>query len=373
MRRTFQYSAKLSKNVEVCCSASLEQCRILYNLALEQKISIYKQSKKSISCYDQMNQLSELKEAFPEFAQAGSQCLQDVIERLDKAYQAFFKRVKHGGTPGFPRFKSKDRYNSFTLKQSGWKLEGRYLHLAKIGRLKLFLSRPIEGKIKTVTIYRNSTGKWFVSFSCDEVPKKQFSETTKEIGLDVGIKSFLVDSEGNKVNNPMFLKKFLKELRVKQRKLSRRVKGSNRRKEARLQVAKTYEKINNQRKDYLHKVANHYIENNKKIYIENLQINNMIKNRHLSRSIQDSSWGQFFQMLSYKAEEAGREVVKVNPNVTSQRCSACGEKVQKTLAERIHCCPYCGLVLDRDHNAAINILGLGQSLYTTTYGALANA
>lgn len=369
MRRTFQYQIKMSKTSEAICIQWLERCRTLYNLALEQRITIYKQSRKSVSCYDQLNQLPELKKAFPDFKNIGSQCLQDVLERLDKAFKSFFQRIKQGKA-GFPRFKSSDRYNSFTLKQAGWKLEGRYLHLAKIGRLKLFLSQPIEGKIKTVTVKRTSTGKWFVCFSCDEVPTKIFPETTKEVGLDVGIKSFLVDSDGHKIDNPLFLKKSLKTLRVRNRTLSRRVKGSNRRRAARLLVAKAHEKIANQRKDFLHKVANHYIQNNKTIFIEDLQIDNMVRNRHLARSIADSSWGMFFQMLSYKAENAGREIVKVNPNGTSQRCSQCGERVPKSLAVRIHCCPFCGCVLDRDHNAAINIHKLGQSVQAITWDAV---
>ena len=372
MRRTFQYRIKMSKTSEIVCLQWLERCRILYNLALEQRIMIYKQSKKSISCYDQQNQLPEFKEAFPEFAKVGSQCLCDVLQRLDKAFHGFYRRCKQGKA-GFPRFKSFNQYDSFTLTQAGWKLEGRYLYITNIGRLRLFLSRPIEGKIKTITICRSSTGKWFAYFSCDEVPMKQFPETTKEIGIDVGIKSFLVDSEGNKVDNPLFLKKSLKVLRVKQRTLSRRIKGSNRRKDARIQVAKQYEKISNQRKDFLRKVANHYIQNYRIIFIEDLKINNMVRNRHLARSIQDSSWGMFFSLLNEKAESAGRQVIKVNPNGTSQRCSQCGERVQKSLAVRIHCCPFCGCVLDRDHNAAINIQSLGQSVYASTYGALANA
>ena len=327
---------------------------------------IYKQSKKSISCFDQINQLPEFKRAFPEFARVDSQVLCNVLDRLDKAYQGFFRRLKQGKA-GFPRFKSINRYDSFTFRKSGWKLIEKCLYIKKIGRLKLFLSRPIEGNIKTIIICRTNTGKWFACFSCDDVPQRMFPETDKEIGLDVGIKSFLVDSDGLKINNPLFLKKSLKELQVKQRRLSRRIKGSNRRKGAKLQVAKTYERITNQRKDFLNKTANHYIQNNKRIFVEDLKIDNMIRNRHLARSIADSSWGMFFQMLSYKAEEAGREVVKVNPNGTSQRCSQCGERVQKSLAVRIHCCPFCGCLLDRDHNAAINILGVGQTLQTPTW------
>ncbi len=355
MIRTFQYRVQLSDETEAHCLNWLERCRTLYNLALEQRISIYKQSKKSVSFYDQCAQLPELKEAFPNFSRIGSQCLQDVLERLDKAFKSFFQQCKQGKA-GFPRFKSFDRYNSFTLKQTGWKLEGRYLHLAKIGRLRLFLSRPIEGKIKTVTMKRSSTGKWFVSFSCDEVQAKSFPVTETAIGIDVGIKSFAVDSEGKIVENPKFLKRSLAELRVKQRTLSRRHKGSHHRRLARLAVARLYEKVSNQRKDFLHKVSNHYIHNYKYIAVEDLNISGMIRNRHLARSISDASWNQFFQMLSYKAESAGRVLVKVDPKGTSQRCSGCGELVPKKLAERIHCCQNCGLVLDRDENAALNIL-----------------
>jgi putative transposase len=369
MIRTFQYRIELSKSAETICIQWIEQCRILYNLALEQRIMVYKQSKNPISLYDQQNQLPEFKEAFPIFKQIGSQCLQDVLQRLDKAFKAFFRRLKIGKT-GYPRFKSTDRYDSFTLTQAGWKLEGRYLHLAKIGRLKLFLSRQIEGKIKTITIRRTSTGKWFVSFCCDEVPFRIYPETTKEIGIDVGIKSFAVDSDGRIIENPKFLKQSTKRLRVKQRTLSRRHKGSHRRQKARLQVAKLHEHITNQRKDFLHKAANHYIQNNKRIFLEDLKISNMARNHNLARSISDCSWGLFFQILSYKAEEAGREIVKVNPNGTSQRCSSCGERVPKKLSNRIHCCPHCGLVLDRDENAAINIKQDGQSYQAQTWAGL---
>lgn len=258
MRRTFQYRVQLSNTSKTNCLHWLEQCRILYNLALEQRIMVHRQTRKSISLYTQQAQLPELKEAFPDFKIVGSQCLQDVLDRLDKAFQAFFQRVKEGKA-GFPRFKSFGRYDSFTLKQSGWRLEGRYLHLAKIGRLKLHLSRPIEGEIKTVTIRRTTTGKWFVSFSCDEVKPRIFPPTDKAVGLDVGIKSFAVDSEGKVVENPKHLCESFKTLRVHQRKLSRRIKGSRRRHKARIQLARLHEKVANQRKDFLHKTANHYI------------------------------------------------------------------------------------------------------------------
>ena len=367
MRKTYLYKAKTNKTTETNCTQWLELCRILYNLALEQRISIYRQHGKSISAVDQMAQLLDLKEAYPEFKVVGSQCLQDVIQRLDRAYKAFFQRIREGnGKSGFPRFKSRNRYDSFTLKQAGWKLEGRYLYIKNVGRFKLFLSRPVDGDIKTVTIRRSSTGKWFIAFSCDNVPVKEVSETDAEVGIDVGITHFCVDSDGNQIQNPKYLRQSEKLLRRRQRSLSRKKKGSNKRRKARTLVAKAHEKVTNQRKDFLHKAANYYIENNQTIYIENLNIKGMVRNRHLARSIADSSWGMFFNLLSYKAAEAGRTVIKVTPNGTSQICSGCGEKVPKSLSVRLHQCPFCNLCLDRDHNASLNILRFGQTRQALT-------
>jgi len=367
MRKTYLYKAKINKQTEANCNQWLGLCHNLYNQALEQRINAYKEKKESISAFKQMSQLPELRKSSTELKAVGSQVLQDVIQRLDKAYKSFFQRVKQGnGKVGFPRFKSKSRYDSFTLKQTGWNLEGRYLYIKNVGRFKLFLSRPIEGNIKTVTIRRNSTNKWFVSFSCDNTPMKKVPESTTEIGIDVGIKHFLVDSHGNSVDNPKYFRQSEKLLRRRQRSLCRKKKSSNRRNEARVLVAKTHEKITNQRKDFLHKVGNAYINKFQTIYIEDLNIKGMIKNRHLSKSISDSSWGMFFNFLSYKAVETGRTVVKVPPHNTSQICSVCGEKVQKSLSVRIHNCPFCNTILDRDHNASLNILRLGQNRQTLT-------
>jgi len=356
MRKTFQYRAIINNETKTNCFQWLETCRILYNLALNQRIGIYKQHGKSISRFTQQKQLPELKEEFPEFKAVNAQVLQGVIERLQKAFDAFFRRIKgKGEKAGFPRFKGKDRYDSFALKQNGYKIKGRYLYISNVGRFKLFLSRPIEGDIKTVTIRHTPAGKWFVCFSCDNVPTKEIPKAISEVGIDVGIKEFLVDSTGHSIANPKFFRQSEKIMRRRQRALARKGRGSHRRNKARILVAKSYERIVNQRKDFLHKVANFYIESYKTIYIEALNIKGMVKNRHLSKSIADASWGMFFELLSYKAEEAGRRVIKVNPHNTSQNCSRCGEKVTKKLSVRVHTCPFCGLILDRDHNAAINI------------------
>jgi len=366
MYKCYKYRAKINRETEKNATEWLELCRQLYNLCLEHRRDIYRQHKESISCYDQIKQLPDLKKEFPEFKQVGSQVLQDVVERVDKAFQGFFRRVKSGDKPGYPRFKSKNRYDSFTLRQCGWKLEGRNLYIRNVGRLKLFLSRPIEGNIKTITIRKTSTDKWFVSFSCDNVPCKTFPNTTKEVGIDVGIKSFCVDSEGNSVENPKYFRQSEKVLRRRQRRLSRKKRDSNRRNKSRILVAKTHEKITNQRNDFLHKVANFYIKNFKTICVEDLNIKGMVKNRHLSKSIADSSWGMFFNLLSYKAVEADRELIKVPPQNTSQICSKCGEKVPKTLAVRVHHCPFCELEIDRDLNASLNILRVGQTRQAST-------
>lgn len=355
MRRTYKYRAKPVKDAAVRAEGWLMLCRNLYNAALEQRISAYKKRGKPISRFDQNYQLPALKTECPEFKQVDSQVLQDVITRLDKAYKAFFRRVKLGQTPGFPRFKGRNRYNSFTLSQSGWKLDGSKLIIRNVGVFRFKEHRPIQGRIKTVTLCLKPTGKWFVCFSCDNVPPRSYPRTGKKAGLDVGINKLIYDSDGNFTEGQHHLKRFSGVLRKRQRRLARRKKGSNRRNKARVLVAKTHERIANQRRDFLHKLSTDYIRKYDVIHVENLSIQNMLKNHCLARSIADMAWGEFFEFLTYKAEEASKLLVKVDPRNTSQLCSGCNAKVKKTLAQRSHHCPKCGLVLDRDHNAAINI------------------
>jgi len=367
MRKTYKYRIYANQETLNRAERWLTLCRRLYNTALEQRITIYKQGKETVSWYTQKRELPELKQAFPEYKEVGSQVLGDVIWRLDKAYQGFFRRIRsNSDKAGFPRFKSRNRYNSFTLSQCGWKLKGKYLIIRKVGRFKLQLSRLIEGDIKTITICRSSTDKWYACFSCDNVPEKKLDKTGTIIGIDVGIESFLTDSEGNKVDNPTYFRQLEKLLRRRQRALSRKKKGSRHRNEARVLIAKTYEKVTNQKRDFLHKVANKYIADYDLITVEDLNIKGLVRNSRLSKSISDSSWGIFFDLLAYKAEEAGRMLVKVSPQNTSQICSGCSEKVLKSLAIRIHACPYCGLVMDRDENAARNISMVGQTVQAIT-------
>jgi len=372
MKKVFKYRIQANTQTIQRAEHWLDLCRRLYNTALEQRITIYRQNKGSISKFDQIKQLPELKIAFPEYREVGSQVLQEVLERLDKAYQGFFRRVKNSnGKVGFPRFKGKDRYDSFTFKQAGWKLEGKYLSIKGIGRFKLRLSRPIEGNIKTVTIRRSSTGKWYATFSCENVPERPLPKTGRMVGIDVGCESFLTTSEGMKVENPRFFKKSQDILTMRQQRLSRRVKGSHRRQKSRILVAKAHEKVRNQRRDFHFKVANQLVRENDTIFIEKMKSWNGWHS--LNKSMRDVAWFEFFNILHWKAEEAAREVVEVPAKDTSQLCSQCGSRVSKDLSIRIHCCPHCGLTIDRDFNSALNVLRVGQTLQACPALALENS
>jgi len=373
MRKTFVYKAKISKTTEHNALNWLYLCRTLYNLCLEQRKMIWQRDRKSIHCYAQQKDLTELKQEFPEFKKVSCGTLQEVTERVQRSYDLFYSNLKSNPkSAGLPRFRGRDRYDSFTLKNTGWKLDGRYLKIKNVGTFKLFLSRPIEGDIKQITVKRDSCGDWFVFFSCNNVPKPEYKQFQKDsVGIDVGISSFLTDSEGNKVSNPRFFVNSQKASRRKNRKLSRRKKGSANRIKAKKLVAKQHRKVKRQRLDFLFKTAKKYIDKYALIVIENIKISNMLKNKCLSKSILDSSWFKFKEILIFKAEEAGRLVELVNPAYTSQDCSRCGTRIKKDLSERIHDCKSCGLVLDRDHNAAINILksAVGQTACKLTRGS----
>jgi putative transposase len=230
----------------------------------------------------------------------------------------------------------------------------------KLGRfLRIKLHRPIVGKPKTVYLVHRADGHWYALIACETEPQHEHLPNTCEhpdIGIDVGLKSFLTDSEGTTVPNPRYLRTAQRTLRRKQRQLCRRKKESRRRRKAARNVAKTHLKISRQRRDHHFKVARHYTESYHHIAVEDLAILNMVKNHHLAKSIMDASWGQFLAILSAKAASAGHEVIRVNPRFTSQKCHQCGEIVQKSLSVRTHVCPFCSYVADRDVNAAKNIL-----------------
>ena len=338
----------------------LDTCRLLYNESLAERKEAYKEERKIINYYDQAKSLTITKADNPSLKEVHSQILQDVLKRLDKAYQNFFRRVKSGEKLGFPRFKSYDRYGSFTYPQAGWKFIGKKkLKLSRIGTVEIKRHRQIsaEAEIKTCTIKRVAN-QWYVVFSTELHASKisTATATRNPIGVDVGITNLITLSNGDKIDNPKWLRASEKKLAKEQRRLNRKRKGSNNRKKQKLEVQKVHRRITNQRSDFLHKVSNGLVRTYDLIVFEDLKIKNMVKNHFLAKSILDASWNQLIDYTTYKAAEAGKIVELVNPIGTSQECSGCCATVPKTLAVRVHECPHCGLVMDRDENAARNIL-----------------
>ncbi len=364
LRKTFKYKLKPTPEQEREIEHVLMLCRSLYNDALEHRKTTWERGQgRSVTRYEQEEELKDIRAAFPEYAAIHSHVLQDVLARLDKTYQAFFRRIKAGEKPGFPRFKPGTRYTSFTYKEysNGATLDNGFLVLSKIGRISVRWSRPLEGTPKTVTLSREADG-WHVCFSCAEVPVKPLPATGQETGIDLGLESFATLADGTPIFNPRWYRKAEAYLRRCQRRVARRKKGSHRRKKAVQLLAKAHQHIQRQRCDFHHKTALSLVRGNDTIYHEDLQTANMVKNHSLAKSISDAGWSAFLTILAAKAAYARRRVVAVPPAYTSQRCSGppCGALVYKGLSVRWHACPECGTSLHRDHNAAKNILRLGQ-------------
>jgi putative transposase len=382
-RKTYQEKLKPTPAQERELERVLWRCRALYNTALEQRIFLWKQRGVSIARYQQEAELKALRAEFADYAAIHSHVLQDVLARLDTTYQAFFRRVQRGEKPGFPRFHGKDRYHSFTYKEygNGARLDNGYLMLSKIGRIAVRWSRPIQGTIKTVTISKEADG-WYVSFSCAEVPVEPLPLTGRDTGIDVGWQVFLITAAGDVVDNPRhYYRKSEKQLAKAHRRVSRRKKGSHRRAKAVHQCGKKHQHVRRQRQDFHHQTTLALVRQDDVIYVEAIQPANLSRRPEpkqdengtyehngasrkvgLNKSIQDAGWRQFLSILTFKAACAGKRVEAVNPAYTSQDCSGCGERIQKSLSVRTHVCTTCGLVMDRDENAARNILWLGQSL-----------
>lgn len=362
MLKTYKYRLFPTGKQARTMNQWLERCRWMYNHFLEQRKNSWEQEKKSINYHTQAVSIVNLKKSKPELYDTHSQVLQNVAVRVDLAFKAFFRRVKAGEKPGYPRFKGYGRYDSFTFPQTGYEITNNGLKLSQIGTVKIKLHRQPEREIKTCTIKRSSTGKWYAMFSC-EVEPKPLPKSNKTIGIDVGLESFATFSDGNKIENPRFFRKEEKTLAKAQRKLSKLEKGTVERKKAKKVVSRIHERIANKRSDFAHQESRKTVNEYGIIAIEDLSVNQMVHNRCLSKSIYDAAWSQFAQYLSYKAESADRTLVKVNPAYTSQTCSRCGHREVKKLSDRVHRCSYCGFVCDRDHNASLNILTLGiQSL-----------
>ena len=361
MRKAFQFRLRPTEHQRTLLGKTLDACRWVYNETLARRKNAWEQEQKTFSLYDTNKLLPGWKADKPELAQAHSQVLQNAQERVDLAFKAFFRRVKAGEKePGFPRFKSFRRYDSFTFKQSGFNLLDHGLLLSKIGVVKIVQHRPIEGEIKTLTIRRDSVGNWFAAFSC-EVVERSLPPIDQVVGIDLGLTTFAVFSDGNEIQRQRWMKQDAQDIARLQRKKETFEKGSLARKKVVHALQHAYQRQTNRRKNFAHQESRKLVNSYQFIAFEDLKIAGMQAkgNKVINRGIGDVAWGQFVQFTTYKAVEAGRGVVLVDPKNTTQMCSGCGEIVPKDLSVRKHDCPHCGLKLGRDQNAALNILARG--------------
>lgn len=398
--KTYKYRIYPTQEQAQQLEWTLWRCCELYNAALQERRDIWNVFKGhpnyydlewrkahspdyAISRYDQQNQIFPLKSIREEYKEITSHVLNDVVARVDKAFQSFFRRVKNGEKPGYPRFKSHRRYDSFTFPdRGGWKVEGKSLVLSKVGSIKIKLHRAIEGTIKTCSIKREGA-QWYVCFACDRPQSIVYHPSEEMIGVDLGLLHFATLSTSETIENPRYYRQARKKLTKAQESLARKKRNSNRRKKAVRRVATAHRKIRNQRNDFLHKQSRRLVKTYGIIVFEDLSTKNLLRRPKpkqdeatgqflpngasakagLNTSIADAGWSQFVQYCQYKAEDAGATLLLVNPRDTSQVCSACLKKgAHKELSERTHTCTHCGVVLDRDHNAALNILARGRAL-----------
>lgn len=362
MIRAFKYRIYPSSAQQKKLLETFELLRELYNAALQERRDAYKKHKISISYNEQAKSLSLIKEGRPEYKGINSQIQQQTLLRLDKAFKAFFRRVKNGEKAGYPRFKGKGQFKTITFPQPDKtglfllgkdKQKGKKVEVSNIGKIKVKLHRPIQGTVKQASISLDSDGKWHILYTCDNVQQILLSKTNQAVGVDLGITTFAALSNEEKIENPRFFEKAQKRLKKSQRILAKKKKGSKGRVKARFQVAKIHSEIRRSRLDFHHKEALTLVKRFDRIAIENLNVKGLSQG-FLSKQVNDASWGQFISILLCKAESAGKEVIKINPSGTSQECSKCGIITKKDLSIRVHKCSnvYCGYIVDRDVNAA---------------------
>ena len=361
MRLTYKYRLFPTSAQRTSLEKTLGACRWLYNKTLETRKNAWEQEQKSVGRYDTIGMILQWKAENPSLIGVHSQVLQEVCTRVDLAFQAFFRRVKAGEEKvGYPRFRGRDRYDSFTFPQSGFKLVGNQLTLSKIGDVKIELHRPICGKVKTLTLRRDAVGNWYACFSC-ECDIQPLPPVAKVVGVDLGLSTFAYLSNGEKIARQRWMKQDERDIARLQRKKELFEKGSPERRKVVHALCHAYERAANRRRDFAHQESRKLVNEYQFIALENLDIRDMQVNgnKTISRGIADVAWGQFVQFTAYKAANAGRLVVLVDPKGTTQMCSGCSAIVLKDLSVRIHDCPHCGLKLNRDHNAALNILARG--------------
>ena len=368
MKRAFKYRLYPTKEQEELLDKYVEESRQLYNLLLEASIKAYKEENKTLLGYD-LNKLVLKIRKEKEFTVYASSA-QVVADRVTKSFKNFFRRVKENKEGkkqkvGFPRFKPFGRYKSITFPKyrRGFKiLDDNLLSVFGVGILKIKYLKDITGKIKILTIKKEPTGNWYAIIIADGQFRNEnhVCESDKAVGIDVGITSLIATSDGELISNPKILLKSEKILNIRHRQLSKKKKGSKNRNKARIRLAKVYSRVEKEGETFLHEITNKLIKGYKFIILEKLNIQGMVRNHHLAKSILDASWNELARQLSYKAEEAGSVVLQIDPRNTSKACSNCGWiNNDLTLKDRVFKCQSCGIEINRDVNAAKNILRLG--------------
>ena len=361
MLKAMKYRLNPTKTQAQQLASQLEECRWLYNHFLASRRDAWDERQESLSYHAQAITLPRLKQDRRSLHRVHSQVLQNVAVRIDLAFKAFFRRCKAGEAPGYPRFRGCGRYDSMTFPQyrKGCQMTDGVLKLSKVGACRIVQHRPLAGIPKTCTLRRSSTRKWYVTIVC-EVAEQPLPATGEAVGIDVGLESFATLSTGEQTPCPQFLRRDEKDLKRAQRKLSAAEQGTPERQKCRKIVARIHERIGHRQSNFCHQESHRLVKRFDFIAVEDLAVNRMVHNHCLAKSIADAAWSQFTTFVAYKAAWAGRRFVTVNPAYTSQDCSQCGHRERKTLSQRVHQCACCGLTLDRDHNAARNILRLGQ-------------
>lgn len=357
MNRSFKFRLHPNASQERALDGWRRQCCSLGNAALEQRITAWTAQRKSITRFDQTAQLTELRATDPVFAAVPVEVQRSALRRVDLAFQGFFRRCRSGEKPGFPRFRSQRRYDSFALGTV--RVRKDRVHVPKLGHVKLNLHRPIEGTIKNAVVKRDPSGKWWIAFQCDlgEAPLKVPIRSV--VGIDLGLKKLAMLSTGKKIKNPRCFRRSEVKLADRQRTLARKKKGSKNRELARILVAKAHAKIKNQRLDHARKEAKKIVDRYDLVVYEDLNVRALARGL-FSKAFHDAAWGILLRCIASKAEEAGKHERPTEARLSTQLCCRCGGLVRKTLAERTHRCPHCGLTIDRDHNSAIVIRSRGQ-------------